>query len=372
MSKLIIEKKDLTHNIKKIKEFASKSGPDDKGKNIKIIAVVKANAYGLDMKQYVEFLIDNGIDFFAVSTVEEAIRFRKLGFKEKLLMLSSTSVKKDVETLVKNNIILSVGSKEAVNIANEVAKENRKKIKVHLKIDTGFGRYGFMYYNRDEIVESLKNSDNIEIEGTFTHFSNSYYDDKYTKKQFQRFIDCIEVLKMNDIKTGMLHVCNSSAFIKFPHMHLNAVRIGSAFLGRLSFKNNFGLKKIGKLESKVSEIKFIRKGEYIGYSNAYKTKKDIKIAVIPCGYVEGFNLKSGRDMYRKIDTFRNLVGEFKNLFRNQSLYVKIKGKKLKVLGRVGTYHTIIDITNENIEIGDKTEMSVNPTLINNLVERKYI
>ncbi len=372
MSKLVIEKKDLQHNIKKIKEHAKVNGENDSGEDVKIIAVIKANAYGLDMKQYVQFLIDNGISFFAVSTVEEAVKFRKLGFKEKLLMLSSTSVKEDVEKLVENNVILSVGSKEAMTIASEIAKANNKKLKVHLKIDTGFGRYGFMYYNREEIVESIKNNDNLEIDGTFTHFSNAFYDDKYTKMQFDRFIDCIEVLKMNDINPGMLHVCNSSAFIKFPEMHLNAVRVGSAFLGRLSFQNNLGLKKIAKLESKVVEVKEIKKGEYIGYSNGYKTKKKIKIAVIPCGYIEGFNLKTGRDLFRTVDKIRNLVTEIKNLFKKQRIYVEIKGKNCEVLGRIGTYHVIADITNKDIEIGDKVELSINPTLVDSIVERKYI
>ena len=143
-----------------------------------------------------------------------------------------------------------------------------KKIKAHVKIDTGFGRYGFVYENREEMIEALKklqDNKNIEIQGTFTHFSNAYYDEKYTRLQFKRFIDCIEVLKMNNIETGMLHVCNSSAFIKFPEMHLNAVRVGSAFVGKLAFQNNMGLKKVARLESQVTEIKEVPKGFNIGY-----------------------------------------------------------------------------------------------------------
>ena len=235
MNKLVIEKEKLRHNIEQIKKFASKSGQDDNGNPLKIIAVVKANGYGLGIVEYTKFLIDNGIDFFAVSTVEEAMLLRENGIKEKILMLSSTAIKEEIEKLVENNIIITIGSQNDVKIAQEVASEKNIKIKAHLKIDTGFGRYGFIYSNREEMIQVLKEMKNIEIEGTFSHFSISFFDDKYTKKQFDRFLQVIEILKMNDIPTGMLHICNSSAFVKFPIMHLNAVRIRFCFYRKIVF-----------------------------------------------------------------------------------------------------------------------------------------
>ena len=231
MNKLVINKENLLQNVQKIKEHAQINLPDDNGNQVKIIVVVKSNAYGLDLKQYVQFMVNQGFDFFAVSTVQEAIEFRKQGFTQQLLMLSSTGIKEEIKNLIENNVIITIGSKETVNQVCEISKEMpEKKIKAHVKIDTGFGRYGFVYENREEMIEALKklqDNKNIEIQGTFTHFSNAYYDEKYTRLQFKRFIDCIEVLKMNNIETGMLHVCNSSAFIKFPEMHcsdLTAVR----------------------------------------------------------------------------------------------------------------------------------------------------
>lgn len=235
MNKLVIEKEKLRHNIEQIKKFATKSGQDDSGKPLKIIAVVKANGYGLGIVEYTKFLIDNGIDFFAVSTIEEALLLRENGIKEKILMLSSTAIKEDVEKLVENNIIITIGSQNDVKIAEEVASEKNVKIKAHLKIDTGFGRYGFIYSNREEMIQVLKEMKNIEIQGTFSHFSISFFDDKYTKLQFERFLKVIEVLKMNGIQTGMLHICNSSAFVKFPIMHLNAVRIRFCFYRKIVF-----------------------------------------------------------------------------------------------------------------------------------------
>lgn len=366
MKSIVINKEDLRYNIEKIKEYTNK---EDK---IKIIAVVKSNGYGLGIVEYTNFLIDNGIDFFAVSTIEEALKIRNAGIKEKLLILSSTSIEEDVKTLIENDIILTIGSKEVAEIADKIGQELNKKVKAHIKIDTGFGRYGFVYNNREEMIEILKNLKNIKIEGTFTHFSNAYYDDKYTKTQFDRFIDCIEILKMNEIETGMLHVCNTSAFIKFPNMYLNAVRIGSAFNGRISFKNSMGLRKVGYLKANVAEIRKLPKGINIGYSNTYTTKKETTVAIIPCGYSDGVNIGVEKDMFRFVDKIRYIVNDIKDLLKKKQLFVKINGQICPILGRVGTYHITVDITGKNINIDDEVIFNTSIKYIDSSIRREWI
>ena len=192
--------------------------------------------YGL--VEYSKFLIDNGIEILAVATLEEAKELRNNNLNTEILMLSSTSIKEEMKSLIENNIILTIGSKEDVKILKELSKDYNKKIKIHIKIDTGFGRYGFLYNNFNDIIDTinfLNEIKNIEIEGIYSHFSEAYTkDNKWTNIQFKRFNKVLNKLKENNIEFKLKHICNSSAFLNYPNMHLNAARIGSAFLGRVN------------------------------------------------------------------------------------------------------------------------------------------
>lgn len=368
MKTLVVETEKIKHNLKIIKEIIGK-----KNKKTKLIAVIKGNGYGLGLIEYAQLLVDNGIETLAVATVEEAIKLRTGGIKQEILMMSSTAVKEDIEELIKNNITLTIGSKESGELVNKIAEETNQKVKVHIKIDTGFGRYGFIYTKKEEMVDLIKSWKNINIEGAFSHFSIAFFGNgKETKEQYNRFMQCIEILNQNEIKPNLLHICNSSALLRFPEMHLNAVRVGSALLGRLAIPNNFGLKKVGYLKSNVAEIKTLPKGYNIGYSNSFKTKKETQIAIIPCGYADGFNVKVDKDMFRPIDKIRYIVRDIKNIFKKQQIYVNINNQKCKVLGRLGMFHISVDVTGKNININDEVKLEVSPMLVDSCITREYI
>lgn len=372
MKSLVIDKEALKHNIRQIKKMIEETGRQENHKPIQIIAVVKGNGYGLGLIEYSKFLIDNGINILAVSTVEEALELRKAGIKCNILMLSATNIKREIEVLIENNIILTIDSKEQIRLIEDEAERQNKKVKAHVKIDTGFGRYGFLYNEKEKIVEALKDLKNIEIEGTFSHFSIAFYEkSKYTEEQFKRFIDVVEYLKENKIQTGMLHICNSSGFLRFKGMRLSAVRIGSAFLGRIAIQNVYGLKKVGYLKSNIAEIKKIPKGYNIGYSNAYTAKEDIMVAQIPCGYADGFNVDVQKDMFRTIDKLRYIVRATKNFFKKEAIYAEINGEKCKVLGRLGMYHITVDVTGKDIKINDEVKLDVNPIFVDSRIRREY-
>ncbi len=287
-------------------------------------------------------------------------------------MLSSTCIKEDVQALIENNITLTIGSRESAQIANEVGMIiSPRKVKAHLKIDTGFGRYGFIYSEKEEILNVIRNNENIEFEGIYTHFSIAFFDDKYTKEQYEKFMDVIKFLEENNINFKLRHVCNSSSFIKFPNMHLDAVRLGSSFTGRISVENKIGLKKIGKLVCEVSEIKELPKEFNVGYSNIYKTKKQVSVAVIPVGHSDGFNVISDKDMFRKRDKLRYLNNSIKSFFKKQSLRVKINEKSYNIIGRLGMYHCVVDIGIDEVKVGDKAIFEVNPLYIDTRIRREY-
>ena len=142
-------------------------------------------------------------------------------------------------------------------------------------------------------------------------------------------------------------------------------------LGRVAFKNSIGLRKIGYLKANVTEIKELPKDFNVGYSNIYKTKKNTRVAIVPCGYSDGVNVKNGNDMLRTIDKIRYLVGDFKSLFKKQAIFVKIKNQRCKVLGRIGTYHVTVDITDKNVKIGDEVIFNTNIKFIDSSIRREW-
>ena len=146
---------------------------------------------------------------------------------------------------------------------------------------------------------------------------------------------------------------------------------GSAFTGRLSFTNNMGLKKVGYIEAEVVEIKTLPKGFNIGYSNTFTTKKDTKIAIVPCGYMDGINITNDRDMFRTVDKLRYIVRDVKDFFKKQVKYVEINNQNCKILGRIGTYHVTCDITDKDVKIGDKVIIGINPKFVDSSIEREY-
>ena len=326
---------------------------------------------GLDLVKYSKFLVENGISMLAVATYEEAIKLRKSGIDVEILLMSPTVDKKELEELIDNNITITIGSIDEKRILEEVVSNKDAEVNVHIKIDTGFARYGFLYNNIDVILEAYTSDSKIRYTGIFTHFSNPR-DEKWTRIQFGRFMKVISFLKENNIDTGIKHCCSSTAFLRYPDMYLDAVRIGSVIQGRV-LDNKYKFKKIGIFKSSIIEIKDLPKGYNISYSNTYRLKKNSKIAVIPVGYYDGFNKNRLRDDFSLKNNLISVGMEIKKVFTDNSLRVKIDNINYKVIGRLGMYHSIIDITNSNnINIGKEVILDITPLQTNEEIRREYL
>jgi len=361
MKRLIVEKDKLLNNIDCIKKMTTST----------IIAVLKGNGYGLGIIEFGQFLLENGISFFAVSEIEEAITLRNNGFVNNILLLTSTSIEEEAELIANYNVIPTIGSVNSAAVFNEVGKKLGRVIDVHLKIDTGFGRFGFLYNKISESFELLKSFENISIMGTYSHLSFSFAKKpKAVHLQLEKFLKCVEELNNNGIQTGIHHIANSCAFLRFESTHLDAVRIGSAFLGRVPIDNKYGLKKVGYMHSKIMELKELPKGHFIGYANTFKTSRATRIGIVPIGYKDGFGVEKTRDTFRFIDVLRYLYHDLK-LFR-KSIFVVVNGNKAKILGRISMYNIIIDLTDIQAEIGDDVIVEINPVLIESSIKREFI
>ena len=363
MKALIIDRGELEGNINIIKAMAKSQ----------IMAVLKGNGYGLSIIHYAQILIENGIDFFAVSEVDEALLLRENGITANILLLSSLTNEEEISKLVENDIILSVGSEMSATALNSVAKGLNKFAKAHIKIDTGFGRYGFMPSMLKDLKKLFDSFENINVTGTYSHFSNSFAkNERIVEKQFEIFQNFVQALNDLGFDTGLCHIANSCAFLRFPHMHMDASRIGSAFLGRIPIKNVYNLNKIAYLVSKIDDIKILPKGHFIGYANTFKTKKEMRIAIVPVGYKDGFGLEKAKDTFRFIDFARDIYHSFKKYFLQRGIFVSIGNSPVKLVGRISMYNIICDVSDINAQIGDDVRLDVNPILIDSLIKREYI
>jgi len=366
MKKLIIERSKLVENIEIIKNLATAAGTA-------VIAVLKGNGYGLGICEFANLLLENGITMLAVSEQHEAVTLRENGITADILLLSPMCNPAEASKAVELGIICAIGSEQSAMVLNLAAQEQNTRARAHVVFDTGFGRFGFLPDSVDTTVQILNKLDSADIEGTFTHLSDSFGDAKNSYRQFELFKRAVDKLETAGINAGMRHICNSCAFLRFDEMRLDAVRIGSAFLGRLPIANTHKLNRIADLQSRVCEIKSLPKGHNIGYANTYKTKRNTKIAVIPIGYKDGYGVQKVNDAFRFMDILRYAFHDIMALFKDNGIYVTIRGKRCRLLGRISMFNIIADVTDiDDAEVGDEVVLQCNPIMIDSGIEREYV
>ena len=332
----------------------------------KVIAVVKCNGYGVKIENAVHAWYDSGVRFFAVAEPYEALEIANMHLPDaEILLMSPVADTKTLQELLAENIILTVADVFNAQFYSENCGEY--SVRAHLKVDTGMGRFGVRYNDKKTLLDVYK-VQGIEYTGIFTHFAVSFEKEyQQTKIQLQKFMSAIDYLKENNIDVGLRHCANSCAAIRFPETRLDAVRIGSALVGRLMCNTALKLKKVGFLKVRAVEIRTLKKGDTTGYAMISKLKKDTKCAVLPLGYRHGFGLTRANDNMRLLDLLRNIYHNLREFKR--PLTVNFQGKRLHVVGRIGNQYTLVDITDLDVKPGDIFTAEVNVLMIDDIIER---
>ena len=352
MSRYIIDKSKLIENIEIIKK---KAGVD-------IIGVVKGNGYGFGMCNLAEILMQNGINTFAVTEVYDVPLLRETVLDKDILVMRSTCIEDEAEIVANYSCIATIGSLEAAKVMDKVSKKLGKKI----KIDTGMGRYGFLPSQVEDAIKCY-NFENLDFCGAYTHFSSAFHNTELTKAQLEMFKDTVEQIKKAGKNVGILHCANSPALLNVDGVTLDAVRIGSAFTGRVITNGKNQLNRLGSLEAEVIETKTVPSGYSIGYNGQFKTKRETKIAIVPIGHFDGFGLEKGKE----VADLHSVLSQFKHYLQKKQLTVNINAKAYNVIGEIGLSHTAVDITGSDVKIGDTASVEISPLMVNPNVPRIY-
>ena len=353
---LVIKQEAIVNNVKYIK----------KSTGAKIIAVVKENGYGLGVANLYNIIKDQDIFMYAVTSPVEAVALRQEGCKADILILTPISDFAELLLMVNNNVVLAFGDEKQIPEFIYIHELTGKRPRVHIQIDSGLGRYGFSI---DNMPNFKHYEEYVSIEGCFTHLAgstNSYK--RSVDKQVRVFEYALERIKSSGVKPGICHVSNSRAAMTFGSLGFDAVRVGSAILGKVPVKS--GLEEAVWLETKIFSIYNRQEGEYIGYSGEASLKRDSSLAVVRIGICDGVGLiQRGFTDFTFGNFFKNLL---KRLIEEPALCVWINGKKSPVIGRIGASHMTVDVTGNAVTEGDTVKVQVNPLLVHPYVERMVI
>ena len=277
----------IEHNIREIRRITDK--------NSRIMAVVKADAYGHGVLNVADTLLKNGADMLGVADMDEAVERRVNGFSADILILGYCEQSRISDGIL-YDITMTVCSYEFARLISETAVRAGKTAKIHIKIDTGMSRIGFYYQQHDGAIEEIKKIftlPNLFIEGIFTHFATSDETDKsYTNRQFELFCEICDRLQKEDCPIPVRHCSNSGAIIDCPQMHLDMVRAGIILYGYYPSdevnREKLSLIPAMTLKSTVVQVKEIGKGSGISYGKTVIADKPMRIATIPVGYADGY------------------------------------------------------------------------------------
>jgi len=348
----------------------------------RLIAVIKADAYGHGAAEVARILFNKGVNYFAVTYLQEALELRHAGIDSDILIFTPIINESDLKIAIDNKLTLTLTSYYDSQLLIGLSDGIENMVKVHIKIDTGLSRFGVKPDNKEEIYNiyySLKQVSCVYIEGIYTHMAHSASSSSaYTQKQFASFMKVIEDLESKGYEIPMRHCANSAVFLKYGHMHLDAVRIGTLLSGQYpvgNFHHNLVLKDPFVFKCRLISVKSLSKGSYLGYYKTFKLKKSAKIGVIPVGYRDGLALEIANKPAGILDLIKTIAKTILRYLDSSlvSIQVKVCGKSYPVRGKVFMQSALIEFpADASINTGDEVEVPIKKILAGKDIERRYI
>ena len=317
----------LANNMRNIKKLAG---------NKEVMAVVKADAYGHGALDVAPCLLENGASRLAVAMLTEAIELRNNNITAPIMILGYTPSYLG-EDLINYDIEQTIYDLDYAKELSSLSISLNKKAKVHIALDTGMGRIGFLPSDESfNAICEICALDGLDVIGIFTHFSSSDEEDKeYTQYQFNQIYDFISRLEKQGINIPLKHASNSAAIIDMPNTYLDSVRAGIILYGYYPSnevkKENLSIKPSLTLKAKIAHVKELESGMYISYNRTFKTSRKSKIATIPIGYADGY--------------IRTLKHDAK---------VIVNGQLAPIVGNICMDQFMIDVTDiDDVKSGDE-------------------
>ena len=333
----------IAHNVREIRRITH---PD-----AKVMAVVKANGYGHGAVEVAGTALDNGAEALAVARIEEAIELRRAGINVPVLILGHTPVEA-VDKLIRLNLTQTVYSRAMAGRLSDAARIYGKKIRTHIKTDTGMGRIGIATGTNDRVppdsdvardfvkqavrdIGAVCRLPGLDIEGIFTHFATAdEADTSFALHQFNVFNDCVELLRRQGIDIPIRHAANSAAVINLPGTHLDMVRPGIAIYGLYPSAETDRTRAVlipaMTLKARIVHVKHVPAGFRISYGSSYRTPKPTDIATVNIGYADGVN----------------------RLLSSKGCML-VRGHRAPVVGRICMDMTMLDVGHiPNVRAGD--------------------
>ncbi len=319
-----------------------------------VIGVVKCDGYGVSTVEAARAWRRCGVTMLAVSQSEDVLLLRRDGFRGEILLLSPVTDSEELKNMVEADAILPVTSTEA---AGFYSQNSTRPVRVHVAIDTGMGRFGIHWANIEELTQ-IYETGNLSFLGIYSHFAASFEKGfRKTQRQLDRFLTACRMLQDRGYPLGMRHIANSCAALRFPETRLDAVRIGSALVGRLCAKVPIKLENVAVCVAQVVDRKTLQPGDTTGYASVCVAKRQTNAIVVSVGHENGMGLLSTPDNY-PMKAFADYLLQIVRT-RFSPPYVEYEGHRMKLVGRIGSQYSLFDAGDRELPPGSLVQTKAN-------------